>query len=54
VAREKFYSVSRVLIEDAVLVWCQYPSEIEQPKYEYDPSFAIRGLHCDIERVSTL
>jgi len=25
---------------------------MEQQKYDYDPSFAVRGLHCDVERVS--
>lgn len=28
----------------------QYPAEIR--KYEYDPNFAIRGLHYDVQRVS--
>lgn len=28
----------------------QYPEGIR--KYDYDPSFAIRGLHYDIQKVS--
>lgn len=28
----------------------QYPHELK--KYEYDPNFAIRGLHYDVHKVS--
>ena len=30
----------------------QYPVEIR--KYEYDPNFAIRGLHYDVQRVGII
>jgi hypothetical protein len=34
-----------------LLAFCQqYPEGIR--KYDYDPSFAIRGLHYDIQKVS--
>ncbi len=37
------------VLKDTVLTLFQYPREIE--KFEYDPHFAIRGLHCDIGKV---
>lgn len=38
-------------LQDMFVITFQYPEKIRN--YDYDPMFAIRGLHIDIEKVMT-
>ena len=31
----------------------QYPANIDHGDYDYDPSFSVRGLHCDVKKVKS-
>lgn len=45
-------ALSTLLAKTSSFLLSQYPAEIR--KYEYDPNFAIRGLHYDVQRVGLL